>query len=93
MEYLLPMQDKLGALLSKYGFELDRAYWAFSTLDFDQFHLFYWDEGDDPPVYLCMPTYVQEGAALIEKNTESMTAFVERAVNYFKSFEDYHSPT
>ncbi len=37
--------------MAEAGFSLQKNFWVFGYLDSDQFHFFYFDEGDDPPVY------------------------------------------
>ncbi len=37
--------------MAEAGFSLQKDFWVFGYLDSDQFHFFYFDEGDDPPVY------------------------------------------
>ena len=81
LEYI---QEKIKEELIKFGFSIEREYWAFEVFDGSQFFIFYWDEGEDPPVYLCMPCYVQNGAVLLEKNTTSFSEFINRSINYYK---------
>ena len=79
------MQEQLQSELKKYNLLLKKDCWVFAMYDGEQFLFFYWDEGDDPPVYLCMPCYVQDGADLIEKNAESFSAYVNRSIQHYKS--------
>lgn len=46
------MQQYCKAAMEEEGVKADKDFWAFAALDGgEQFHFFYFDEGDDPPVY------------------------------------------
>ncbi|MBP6731690.1 MAG: SMI1/KNR4 family protein [Chitinophagales bacterium] len=79
-ELLGKIQNWLKKELSIYKQDLEKECWAFQTYDSEQFMIFYWDEGDDPPVYLCIPYEAHLGGNLIYKEYASFTDYINEDI-------------
>lgn len=75
------IQDWLQQQLTKYKQSLEKEYWAIEAYDGVQFYLFYWDEGEDPPVYYCCPYLIDypEGV-VIEKRYDTFADWVNKNI-------------
>lgn len=72
------------------GFDLKKDFWAFAILDTgEQFHFFYFDEGDDPPVYwYCsyhMNAQGNEYAGVVDLE-RTFSEHINRQIDYRKAY-------
>jgi SMI1 / KNR4 family (SUKH-1) len=65
------------------GIKIDRNYWVFADYGREQWHFFYFDEGDDPPVYFyCSYFDDDQGNEYpgIERLNDSFSEYIEEAI-------------
>lgn len=60
---------------------LEKPYWAFGDFECKQFYIFYWDEGENPPVYLTSPECADwDEEPLVVKKADSFSKFIEHQI-------------
>jgi sulfur relay (sulfurtransferase) DsrC/TusE family protein len=65
------------------GIKIDRDYWVFADYGREQWHFFYFDEGDNPPVYFyCSYFDDEQGNEYpgIERLNDSFSEYIEEAI-------------
>ncbi len=45
------LQEQAQAVMNEEGYSLEHPFWVINALGYDQFHFFYFKDGDNPPVY------------------------------------------
>jgi SMI1 / KNR4 family (SUKH-1) len=66
------------------GIKIDRDYWVFADYGREQWHFFYLDEGDDPPVYFYCAYFDDDNGNEypgIERINESFSEYINEAID------------
>ncbi len=85
------LQETSKKILEEYGQEIKRPYFVIDQLDgCEQFGFFYLDENkEDPLIYNCTPTQVEEGDPLISKYKQGeFTKVVKSLIESAKSWDE-----
>ncbi|MCB9235964.1 MAG: SMI1/KNR4 family protein [Bacteroidia bacterium] len=64
------------AQLSDYRLEIKREHFVIGMREGETFALFFWDEGDNPPVYLSAPSYCEDGWPLLTLRNDTFSEFI-----------------
>ncbi|MFT5921582.1 MAG: hypothetical protein ACJAU0_000131 [Flavobacteriales bacterium] len=79
------LQEQALAVLEEEGYSLEHPFWVINALGYDQFHFFYFKDGDDPPVYHWLGSD--------EKTYEGYSNGMAKTADYFSAFIKEMLPT
>jgi SMI1 / KNR4 family (SUKH-1) len=83
-KYWLERQEIAKEQAEEDGIKIDRDYWVFADYGREQWHFFYLDEGDDPPVYFyCSYFDDDDGNEYpgIERINDSFSEYINEAID------------
>ena len=90
-EDLLNVQQKAKKILDDWNYSINRPYWVFSNVWYDYFAFFYFDEGENPPVYFFIRDY-QNVEGDNRKRVPKVVKATDSLEEYLKQFQKFEIP-